>query len=65
MSLFSPNIIQDESDIELLKKHQAFMESLLKASNEVNELSKKAKSMYVIVGWQDLGEAFVGQYPSS
>ena len=65
MSLFDENIIQDESDIESLKKHQAFMESLLKASNEVNELSKKAKGMYVIVGWSDLGEAFVGQYPSN
>lgn len=65
MSLFSPNIIQDESDIELLKKHQAFMESLLNATNKVNELSKKAKGVYVIMSWPDLGEAFVGQYPSS
>ena len=52
MSIFSEDIIKNESDIELLKKHQAFMESLLNASNKVNELSKKVKGMYVIVGWQ-------------
>jgi len=65
MSIFDKDIIKNESDIELLKKHQAFMESLLNASNQVNKLSKKAKGMYVIVGWPDLGEAFVGQYPNS
>lgn len=65
MSLFNPNIIQDESDIELEKKRQAFMESLLNASNKVNKLSKKAKGVYVVMGRPDLGEAFVRQYPNS
>ena len=65
MSIFDKDIIKNESDIELLKKHQAFMESLFNASNQVNKLSKKAKGMYVIVGWSDLGKVFVGQYPNS
>lgn len=65
MSLFNSNIIQDESDIELEKKRQAFMESLLNAANEVNKLSKKGLSKYMVMGWPDLGKVFVGQYPDS
>lgn len=65
MSVFNPNIIQDESDIELEKKRQAFMESLLNAANEVNRLSKKGMGEYMVMGWPDLGKVFVGQYPNS
>lgn len=65
MSLFNSNIIQDESDIELEKKRQAFMESLLNAANEVNKLSKKGLGKYMVMGWPDLGKVFVGQYPDS
>jgi hypothetical protein len=65
MSVFNPNIIQDESDIELEKKRQAFMESLLNAANEVNRLSKKGMGEYMVMGWPDLGKVFVRQYPNS
>lgn len=65
MSLFNSNIIQDESDIELEKKRQAFMESLLNAANEVNRLSKKGLGEYMVMGWPDLGKVFIGQYPDS
>ena len=65
MSVFDKDIIKNESDIELEKKHQAFMESLLDASNKVNKLSKKVMNQYVVIGWPDLGEVFVGQYPNS
>ena len=65
MSVFDKDIIKNESDIELEKKRRTFMESLLKASNKVNKLSKKANGVYVVMGRPDLGEAFVGQYPNS
>ena len=65
MSIFDKDIIKNESDIELEKKRQAFMESLLKAANEVNRLSKKGLGEYMVMGWPDLGKVFVGQYPNS
>lgn len=49
MSVFDEYIIKNESDIELEKKRQAFMESLLNASNKVNELSKKGVREYMIM----------------
>ena len=65
MSIFDKDIIKNESDIEWEKKSQAFMESLLKAANEVNQLSKKGLGEYMVMGWPDLGKVFVGQYPNS
>ena len=65
MSVFDKDIIKNESDIELEKKLQAFMESLLNAANEVNKLSKKGLGEYMVMGWPDLEKVFVGQYPNS
>ena len=65
MSIFDKDLIKNESDIEIEKKRQAFMESLLNAANEVNRLNKKGLGEYVVMGWPDLGEVLVGQYPNS
>lgn len=51
MSLFSPNIIQDESDLESYRRYEYIKKMMLQmtaTSREINDRSKHAPSHYIV-----------------
>lgn len=55
MSLFSPNIIQDESDLEREIRDECirtFMSKMTGAAHMINEKGKRAPSHYIVASEQ-------------
>ena len=64
MSVFNPNIIQDESDIEAFRKREKFYAAMIDAAHEIDKHGKNASAYYIMCN-EETAEAFVRQYPSS
>lgn len=59
MSLFNPNIIQDESDLQRVRREEYIKKMMSLLVDNINSKSKHSRSHYIVVSkevakmWQD------------
>ena len=64
MSIFNPNIIQYESDIERYQRQKRLWNKIIDAAHEIDKRGKNASAYYIVCN-EETAEAFVRQYPTS
>ena len=64
MSIFSPDIIQNESDIEAFKKREMLWKAMFDAACEIDKRGKNTSAYYIVCN-EEIAEVWAGQYPVS